>query len=116
MLQYSIFICIPSDLVLLAQAHQLPNADLFLPNKTLPVPQYNFPLNVFLLRQEGLHVHRRHLLSEKSLYTHYIYTLHHSTNIHLLPNGQLLPLQVRPRPKPFLWASELLWAQQSVLM
>ena len=30
------FICIPSDLVLLAQAHQQPNADLFLPNKILP--------------------------------------------------------------------------------
>lgn len=116
MLQYSIFICIPSDLVLLAQAHQLPNADLFLPNKTLPVPQYNFPLNVFLLRQEGLHVHRRHLLSEKSLYTHYIYTLHHSTNIHLLPNDQPLLLPEHLLPKPFLLALASPSAQQSALM
>lgn len=41
MLQYSIFICIPSDLVLLVQAHQQPNADLFLPNKILPELLYN---------------------------------------------------------------------------
>lgn len=111
MLQYSIFICIPSGLVLLAQAHQQPNADLFLPNKILLVPQYNFPLNVFLLRQEELHVHRRHLLSEKFLYTHYIYILHHSTNTHLLPNDQPLPLQEHLPPKPFLWVSVSLSVQ-----
>ena len=41
MLQYSIFICIPSDLVLLALVRQQPNADLFLPNKILPELLYN---------------------------------------------------------------------------
>lgn len=115
MLQYSIFICIPSDLVLLAQAHQLPNADLFLPNKILPELLYNFPLNAFLLRQEGLHVHRRHLLSKKSLYTHYIYTLHHSTNTHLLPNDQPLLLPEHLQPK-LSGVQELPSAQQSAWM
>ena len=84
--------------------------------KILPELLYNFPLNAFLLRQEGLHVHRRHLLSEKSLYTHYIYTLHHSTNTHLLPNDQPLLLPEHLQPKLFLWASELPSAQQSAWM
>ena len=115
MLQYSIFICIPSDLVLLAQAHQLPNADLFLPNKTLPVPQYNYH-DRFLYPILHLNVHKNLLPKKIEFHTHYIYTLHHSTNIHLLPNGQPLLLPEHLRPKPFLWASELPSAQQSALM
>ena len=51
MLQYSIFICIPSDLVLLAQVRQQPNADLFLPNKILPGLLYNS--STYLNRPHG---------------------------------------------------------------
>ena len=115
MLQYSIFICIPSDLVLLVQAHQQPNADLFLPNKILPELLYNFHDHC-LYPIHHLNEYRILPQWKMLLRTHYIYTLHHSTNTHLLPNDQPLLLPEHQQPKLFLWASELPSAQQSAWM
>ena len=94
------FICIPSDLVLLAQAHQLPNADLFLPNKTLPVPQYNYH-DRFLYPILHLNVHKNLLPKKIEFHTHYTDTPNRSSSTLLLPNGQLLPLQEHLQPKLF---------------
>lgn len=115
MLQYSIFIYIPSDLVLLAQAHQLPNAGLFLPNKILPGLLYSFH-DRCLYPIHRLNEYRILPQWKMLLHTHCIYTLHHSTNTHLLSNDQPLLLPEHLQPKPFLSALVLLWAQQSALM
>ena len=100
MLQYSIFIYIPNAPVLLAQAHQQPNADLFLPNKTLPVPQYNYH-DRFLYPILHLNVHKNLLPKKIEFHTHYTDTPNRSSSTLLLPNGQLLPLQEHLQPKLF---------------
>ena len=115
MLQYSIFICIPSALVLLAQAHQLPNADPSQSNVYSPELAYNYH-DRFLYPIPHLNVHKNLLPKKIEFHMHYTGTPNRSSSTLLLPNGQLLPLQVRPRPKPFLLALVLLWAQQSALM
>ena len=115
MLQYSIFICIPSDLVLLAQVRQQPNADPSQSNVYFPELAYNYH-DRFLYPILHLNVHKNLLPKKIEFHTHYIYTLHHSTNIHLLPNDQPLLLPEHLRPKPFLWALASPSAQQSALM
>ena len=74
----------------------------------------NATVNTFAKIEEGKEGAISFLSNPK--YTHYIYTLHHSTNTHLLPNDQPLLLPEHLQPKLFLWASELPSAQQSAWM
>ena len=115
MLQYSIFICIPSDLVLLAQAHQLPNADPSQSNVYFLELAYNYH-DRFLYPILHLNVHKNLLPKKIEFHMHYTGTPNRSSSTLLLPNDQPLLLPEHLRPKPFLWASELPSAQQSALM
>ena len=115
MLQYSIFICIPSDLVLRAQAHQLPNADPSQSNVYFPELAYNYR-DRFLYPILHLNAHKNLLPKKIEFHMHYTDTPNRSSSTLLLPNGQLLPLPEHLRPKPCLWASELPSAQQSAWM
>lgn len=94
------FICIPSDLVLLAQAHQQPNADPSQSNVYFPELAYNYH-DRFLYPILHLNVHKNLLPKKIEFHTHYTDTPNRSSSTLLLPNGQLLPLQEHLQPKLF---------------
>ena len=115
MLQYSIFICIPSDLVLLAQVRQQPNADPSQSNVYFPELAYNYHDRFLypILHRSELQIHQRwRTLRCKRC----ICTSTRFLRVRILPS---VPVPLAPehlQPKPFLSALVLLWAQQSALM